>query len=1103
LQAEKNAKNASASRRRSKSPKKAKGGPPEDKEAQNETEDWVELELQKERARIRAAKADEELTRIRAAKAEEPASLSRPASAKSVKSHHSTGLDQWDVDAAVDDLNMDESASMVDDPAPPAIRVQGDAPNSSFDSSFDEGMGELVQGERKPASRDGGLELVNEKEEERMPKAQAGARKVKKKKDEDTIRSTPKSQAGARKVKKKKKEYEDDEVKDVEEFGAIFYGEPLISSSPKGQHIVISAAPSKKGPAAKKKNPRRDKTSDSGSPLAPLVKAWTPREQSPRSPTNGEAVATGEPSSAALENQDSYESAGLDSPPPSSPIRGAFAAAMMAKRLGKKAKRAALKAETGKFKRKEQEVKEGDPAWHVAQIVKSTLHSADPNFAPIEANFRMENEQALMGGWSPDDTRHRDLRAKLVFIDAHGVKHCGICENTRTMNIEDLSDAVLKMMNVEVMPQSGEIDCPHCCGIMPHYRQAPLKLNKDKWTQEQDDWKPPIYNPEPGEELEIYHISELMERHKAMATASPRDIGITALEINREDMSFCVADAQGQVAELDLASGDITGKYLEKSGSKVHCMCLVGDLMYMGLDHGVQEVKLAPTPQECRPRRQFVGQKAIFCLAASPDQRLLISGSNDCTTWVWDLRSGRVLSYFPPFDALIPPPLRHLTSEMGAAAKRFSFAFRQHREAVSCVAAFSGGMVTGSWDGAVCVSFLTGYKDRVDDQLLSPLVDKHLAPMRKILKDLQQSIKEQRDAADRETNRKKNKLMISALKETEEQMAKVNEQVKALTNIEKTRMPRLKNLNLCRRFLYDARARGRVLNVMTATIKTGVHMIFAAYSDSAVWQWDILSMAPVCVYLNYTTASLSSVTCDDVRLFTGYSDGTIKLWPIHQDPRERSSDKPKCKFTRRNFATLVGHSNHIIRLSTMSNLLVSASLDGTVRVWDMATCLDYVYASLQAEDADFTDDMGDNLSGHEVLRTGSQRGNEAETAGALSGAPHVSKTRSHASALSGGPRSLGFMSPGTGSFRLGKTGSQKSHDTAISYASGEGDLDPALFTASARTCDCTRIFKNKQSPFFCTPCRKNLKKTIPALLKLKTTIVHGLKPEEPAETISK
>ena len=1077
MQAEKNAKNASASRRRSKSPKKSKEGPPEDNKAQNETEDGAGLESQKARARIPAAKADEELTRIRAAKAEASASLSRPASAKSVKSHHSTGLDQWAVDAAVDDINMYESASMVDDPATPAIGVQSDASNSSFDNSFDEGMGELVQDERKSASRDGGLELANEKEEElSSPIAQAGARKVKKKKDEDTIRSTPKTQAGARKAKKKqKKKHEDDEEKeDVDQFGAIFYDDPLIASSSKGKHIVISAAPSKK---AKKKNPRRDRTSDSGTPLAPLVKAWTPQERSPR-----------EPSSAALENQDSYDSAELDNTPPSpirgafaaappSPIRGAFAAAMMAKRLGKKAKKAASKAETGNFKRKEQEVKEGDPAWHVAQIVKSTLHSADPNFAPIEANFRMENEQALMGGWSPDDTRHRYMRATLVFIDANGVKHCRMCENTRIMNIEDLSDAVLKMMNVEVMPQSGEIDCPHCCGIMPHYRKAPLKLNKDRWKLEQDDWKPPIYNPEPGEELEIYHISELMERHKAMDTASPRDIGITTLEINSEDMSFCVADAQGQVAELDLASGDITGKYLEKSGSKVHCMCLVGDLMYMGLDHGVQEVKLAPTNQECRPRRQFVGQKAIFCLATSPDQRLLISGSKDCTTWVWDLRSGRVLSYLPPFDALLPQPIRHLALEMGAAATRFSFAFRQHREAVSCVAAFSGGMVTGSWDGTVCISFLTGYKDRVDDQVLSPLVDKYLMPMRKSLKDLQQSIKEQRDAADRETNRKKNKRMIIALKETEEQMAKVNEQVKALINIEKTRLPRLKNLNLCRRFLYDARARGRVLNVTTAIIKTGVRMIFAAYSDSAVWQWDILSMAPVCVYLNYTAASLSSITCDDVRLFTGYSDGTIKLWPIHQDPRERSSDKPKCIFTRRNFATLVGHSNHIIRLSTMSNLLVSASLDETVRVWDMAACLDYVYASLQAEDdANFTDDMGDNLSGHELLRTGSQRGNEAETAGALSGALLVSKTRSLASALSGGPRSLGLLSPGAVSFRLGKTGSQKSHDTAISYASGEGDLDPALFTASARTCDCTRIFKTNQPPLFRTRCRENLEK---------------------------
>ena len=1043
LQAEINGANAS---RRSKSPKARKNVHAEDKEASSQSGEKTSKPLaappQKQVTRIRAANRDDEEgdqgqhdTFKRSGK--HSASSSAPESAKPFKSPNTEGLDH-PVNPG-EGIDMHESETAVDDHA---IGACVDAPNSSFDSSFDEGLGEVVRDEQRLTCRSDGLEFVNE-EAMHLPENETMDA------EEMQIHDTPQERDGEA-VKWTKEKTEAEAASHIAEFD----DDAPTASSPPGKHIIIRKAPAKKGPAAKTKKAKHKAMSDSEAPMASTVKAWTPGG-SPLSPGHVGSSDTGDPLSAAADDPGALGSATLDSPP--SPIRGAFAAAVMAKRLGKKAQHKAKRkgSTAGTFKRKEQEVKEGDPAWHVAQIVSSSLHSVDPNFAPIVSNLNMENEQALLGGWSPEGTR--DLRGKLVSINEHGVKNCYMCENSRTMNIEDLSDAVLQMMNVAHMPQSGEIDCPHCCGIMPQYRRVPLNINNDRWKQEKDDWNPPIYDPEPGEELEIYHINELMDRRKTKPTASPRDTGITALEINSEDMSFCVADAQGKVAELDLASGDITGRYLEKSGSTVHCLCLVGDCIYMGLDHGVQGVKLAPSPQESQLGRKFVGQKTVLCLAASPDQRLLISGSKDCTTWVWDLRTGRVLTYLPPIDALVPPPLRHLASEMGVTKKRFSFAFRQHREAVSCVAAFGGGMVTGSWDGTVCVSFLTGYKDRVDDQVLAPLVDRHLVPTRKTLKDLQQDTKQQRAAADRETNRKKNKLLMQALRETEEQMATVGEKVKALAQIEKIRVPRLKNLNGCRRFLHDSRVRGRVLSVTHAIIKSGAHVIFAAYSDGAVWQWDILTMAPMCVYLHYAAASLSSVTSDDVRLFTGYSDGTIKLWPIHQDPRGEAGDKPKCIFTSRNFATLVGHSDHIVRLSAMQNLLVSASLDETVRVWDMAVCLDYVYASLQAEDADIADDMGENLFSDPSLV-----GNEAPSrqqsqtdlrdSAASSAMPQATKTGSHASSLSGGPRSLGIMSPGAFSFKLGKSGSQKSHDTAISFASGEHDLEPHFFTVSACTC---------------------------------------------------
>jgi WD40 repeat protein len=593
---------------------------------------------------------------------------------------------------------------------------------------------------------------------------------------------------------------------------------------------------------------------------------------------------------------------------------------------------------TNSGKKETQEINVGDPAWHVQQIVKSK-HAASPDdHESVLYNIKVEQQEALMGGWKFDISKGN----KFVRIDNNGVKHCSICQNKHSVEVWDLAPAILKVMNRRTLPREGRIDCPHCCGIMPQYRKEAFNMNRDRWKQENDDWKAPIFDPLPGNELEIYQIDELIEQPNSADKPSPYDLGITALAVNSSNMSFCVADMQGKVAELDLANGMITGKYHHSTSSKVHCLCPVGDYMYMGLDDGVQEAILDSDPSKTKLQRKFSGQEgAICCLVASPCLRLLFSGSKDCSTWAWDLKTGRVLTYKPSMDALIPSAIQHIANEAGVSQPRFTFAFKHHREPVSCADTFSGGMVTGSWDGTVCVSFLTGYKDRCDDQVLVPLARQHLADFKKNLKDRKAEKAKLNEEVQSAINKKQQKLLQSSIDQLQEQVADLEKQVKALTQIDKVRAPRLKNLDQCRRFFYDSRVHpGRVLSVAHGTIQSGAHVIFAGYSDSAVRQWDIVTMTPMCVYMNFTTASLSSIASDDKYLLTGYSDGTIKLWPIHQDTATAST--PSCTFTQRNFATLLGHSDQISCLKTMDNLLVSASMDKSVRVWDMQACLSAV-----------------------------------------------------------------------------------------------------------------------------------------------------------------
>ena len=582
----------------------------------------------------------------------------------------------------------------------------------------------------------------------------------------------------------------------------------------------------------------------------------------------------------------------------------------------------------------EEEVKVGDPAWHVAQVVESNLQPIDESYISRTPSTKKSIDM--------------DESGQVVSLDPNGAKTCLLCMNKRTVLIRDVHERILNLMNQQALPETGKIDCPHCCGIMRRYRRPALPFNKGKWTQEQIEWRPPIYEPLPGKALEVYHMHGLSDHSRSNAfSASPRDCGITDAVADADRMAFYVADAQGYVAHFDLESGQIESEF--QSRTRVTSLCLVGDCVYLGLDDGVQEVHFTKGTGSSVLGRRFDGQKGgITSLAVSPDQRLLISGANDCTTWVWDLRGGRVLRYSPPLDALIPQAIWQLSQEFGISTNHsFAFAFKHHREAVSCVTAFSGGMVTGGWDGAVCVTFLTGYKEQADDNVLVPLARHYLSSLKKNFRELKDQADEMGEEL-KQVSKKVGKPLQQKLDTLNSSMEELEEQIKVLEGIQRVRMPRVRNKDRCRRFLCDSDVQlGRVMSVAFGSVRSGPHVVFAGYADSAVRQWDVITKTPICVFLGGTSASLVSLTVDKDKLFTGYSDGAIKLWLIDQEPA-----MGRCSYTQRNFATLAGHSDQILRLKTMKNLLVSASLDRTVRVWDMQECLAFASATYQGEKED-------------------------------------------------------------------------------------------------------------------------------------------------------
>ena len=238
--------------------------------------------------------------------------------------------------------------------------------------------------------------------------------------------------------------------------------------------------------------------------------------------------------------------------------------------------------------------------------------------------------------------------------------------------------------------------------------------------------------------------------------------------------------------------------------------------------------------------------------------------------------------------------------------------------------------------------------------------------------------------------------------------------MKALVAIDRIRAPRVKNAERCRRFLHDSNGHpGRVLSITHGKVSSGEMVIFAGYSDSAVRQWDILTMTPMCVYMNFSSASLATITADDRRLFTSYSDGTIKLWPIHQEHGYKPNAKRTTVFTQRNFTTMLGHSDHVIGLKIMKNLLVSASLDQTVRVWDLHSCLLFGYATYESEQHELSHDQ--LLADEDDHDDGGGRANphprSTSPSSPATTSAYTFNSASKSSSLRGGPHSLGFESP--------------------------------------------------------------------------------------------
>lgn len=164
-------------------------------------------------------------------------------------------------------------------------------------------------------------------------------------------------------------------------------------------------------------------------------------------------------------------------------------------------------------------------------------------------------------------------------------------------------------------------------------------------------------------------------------------------------------------------------------------------------------------------------------------------------------------------------------------------------------------------------------------------------------------------------------------------MEKLEEELNVCAHEQTKREQRMRNsLFRCRKFLrVGGRDVGKVLCIAFQKLEGGTYGLFAGYSDGNVRQWDVNGSKVACVVMAHQGSSVTSVTMGVGRLYTGGAEGKIKVWDLGTMTKEVTR-------TQRNLLDVLGHSDGVSSLRICGNVLLSASLDLTVRAWDMLAC---------------------------------------------------------------------------------------------------------------------------------------------------------------------
>ena len=175
----------------------------------------------------------------------------------------------------------------------------------------------------------------------------------------------------------------------------------------------------------------------------------------------------------------------------------------------------------------------------------------------------------------------------------------------------------------------------------PDFRDIPL-----------EEFSPPKHDPPIGPNL-------LVLRLPLVSSGVPSG-GLTGLWLSPTFGNFLAVSTKGAVAEAEAGTGQIVRRMrIVPAGERaeVTCACATKWCLYAGVGAAVHELDLATGER----RRTLVGLRAAAtCVAALSDGRLLAAGAMDCTTFIWELNTGRVFRHVIDCTMSLPDTIKHL-----------------------------------------------------------------------------------------------------------------------------------------------------------------------------------------------------------------------------------------------------------------------------------------------------------------------------------------------------------------------------------------------------------------------------------------------------------